>query len=181
MPLKRLTFAFYYYYSVTFVYSGWPDEFINTGVSLPGCSTTVEPPEEMNGTVVVFNGSSWELLPNHRNSTVYVTDTQQPVVVDYLEEIKTGSTALAPATPYDKWNGSEWVTDAEAQYAAAIMQAENDRQRLLKHVDAIMLDWRTELMLGEISDANRAKLSASLVYKNEVKEVDVTIDTENVN
>jgi hypothetical protein len=28
-----------------------------------------------------------------------------------------------------------------------------------------MLDWRTELMLGEISDTNRAKLSAWLAYK----------------
>ncbi|MDS0978878.1 tail fiber assembly protein, partial [Citrobacter portucalensis] len=33
------------------------------------------------------------------------------------------------------------------------------------------LDWRTELMLGEISDANRAKLSAWLAYKNKVKSI----------
>ncbi|EAX0034523.1 phage tail protein, partial [Salmonella enterica subsp. arizonae serovar 40:z36:-] len=49
------------------------------------------------------------------------------------------------------------------------------------HADAVMLDWRTELMLGEISDANRGKLSAWLAYKNEVKAVDVTTDPENVN
>ncbi len=58
--------------------------------------------------------------------------------------------------------------------------AENERQRLLAYADVVMLDWRTELMLGEISDTNRAKLSAWLAYKNEVKEVDVTIDPENV-
>ncbi|HGA1724754.1 TPA: tail fiber assembly protein [Escherichia coli] len=55
-----------------------------------------------------------------------------------------------------------------------IQAAENERQRLLSAADAIMLDWRTELMLGEISDANRAKLSAWLLYKNQVKAVDVT-------
>ncbi|WP_343105376.1 tail fiber assembly protein, partial [Escherichia coli] len=44
-----------------------------------------------------------------------------------------------------------------------------------------MLDWRTELMLGEISDANKAKLSAWLEYKNRVKAVDVTTDPENIN
>ncbi|MCB2241619.1 tail fiber assembly protein, partial [Salmonella enterica] len=43
------------------------------------------------------------------------------------------------------------------------------------------LDWRTELMLGEISDANRDKLSAWLDYKNEVKAVDVTTTPDNVN
>lgn len=36
-------------------------------------------------------------------------------------------------------------------------------------------------MLGEISDANRAKLSAWVAYKNDVKAVDVTIAPEHVN
>lgn len=62
-----------------------------------------------------------------------------------------------------------------------IQAAENERQRLLAAADAVMLDWRTELMLGEISDANRAKLSAWVAYKNEVKAVDVTTDPEHVN
>lgn len=62
-----------------------------------------------------------------------------------------------------------------------IAAAENERQRLLAYADAVMLDWRTELMLGEISDANRAKLSAWLAYKNEVKSADVTTDPEHVN
>ena len=62
-----------------------------------------------------------------------------------------------------------------------IQAAENERQRLLSAADAIMLDWRTELMLGEISDANRAKLSAWLLYKNQVKAVDVTTNPEHVN
>ena len=62
-----------------------------------------------------------------------------------------------------------------------IQAAENERQRLLSAADANMLDWRTELMLGEISDANRAKLSAWLLYKNQVKAVDVTTDPEHVN
>ena len=61
-----------------------------------------------------------------------------------------------------------------------IQAAENERQRLLSAADAIMLDWRTELLLGEISDANRAKLSAWLLYKNQVKAVDVTTDPEHV-
>ncbi|EGP9775943.1 tail fiber assembly protein [Escherichia coli] len=59
--------------------------------------------------------------------------------------------------------------------------AEQVRQQLLTQADAVMLDWRTELMLGEISDTNRAKLSAWLAYKNEVKPIDVTTDPEHVN
>lgn len=59
--------------------------------------------------------------------------------------------------------------------------AEQVRQQLLTHVDAVMLDWRTELMLGEISDANKAKLSAWMAYKNEIKSVDLTTAPEHVN
>ncbi|EBE4634893.1 tail fiber assembly protein [Salmonella enterica] len=55
-----------------------------------------------------------------------------------------------------------------------IQAAENERQRLLSAADAVMLDWRTELMLGEISDANKAKLSAWLAYKNQVNAVDIS-------
>ncbi|EDN0014518.1 tail fiber assembly protein [Salmonella enterica] len=56
-----------------------------------------------------------------------------------------------------------------------IQAAENERQRLLSAADAVMLDWRTELMLGEISDANKAKLSAWLAYKNQVNAVDINV------
>ena len=53
-----------------------------------------------------------------------------------------------------------------------IQAAENERQRLLAAADVVMLHWRTELMLVEISDANRAKLSTWLAYKNQVNAVD---------
>ncbi|MEB2744293.1 tail fiber assembly protein [Citrobacter portucalensis] len=62
-----------------------------------------------------------------------------------------------------------------------IAAAEYERQQLLTYADAVMLDWRTELMLGEISDTNRAKLSAWLAYKNEVKSADVTTGSGRVN
>ncbi|EFG2177739.1 tail fiber assembly protein [Escherichia coli] len=74
-----------------------------------------------------------------------------------------------------------WIDIPPPTREEPIAAAEQVRQQLLAHADATMLDWRTELMLGEISDANRAKLSASLAYKNEVKSVDVTTDPEHVN
>ena len=73
-----------------------------------------------------------------------------------------------------------WVDIPPQTREELITTAENERQRLLAHADAMMLDWRTELMLGEISDANKATLSEWLAYKNDVKSVDVTIDPEHV-
>lgn len=75
----------------------------------------------------------------------------------------------------------EWVDLPPQTREELISAIEQVRQQLLGHADAVMLDWRTELMLGEISDANRTKLSAWLAYKNQVKSVDVTTDPEHVN
>lgn len=74
-----------------------------------------------------------------------------------------------------------WVDIQAPTKEELIQNAKNERHRLLKNADTVMLDWRTELLLGEISDTNRAKLSAWLAYKNEVKSADVTADPENVN
>lgn len=74
-----------------------------------------------------------------------------------------------------------WIDIPPATSEELIAAAEQERQKLLAHADAVMLDWRTELMLGEISDANRAKLSAWLAYKNGVKSADVATAPEHVN
>ncbi|MFZ3614059.1 tail fiber assembly protein [Salmonella enterica subsp. enterica] len=104
------------------------------------------------------------------NNVVYAYDahgTQDAFIKEGLMPI-TRSEAMAIVNP-------------PPTHEELIQAAENERQRLLTAADAIMLDWRTELMLGEISDANRVKLSAWLAYKNEVKTVDVTTNPEHVN
>lgn len=171
----------YYYEPSTGEYRGWSDEYINVGVSMPGHSTTIELGEESPGFVSVFNGTGWEQQPDNRGVTVYSTADRATTVVNYIGEIRSGFTIVAPSTQYDMWDGNKWVTDTDAQRNAAITDAEIHRSQLLASADKIMLDWRTELMLGEISDANRAKLSAWLAYKNEVKAVDVTTDPGHVN
>ncbi len=73
-----------------------------------------------------------------------------------------------------------WSDIPPPSHEELIAIAEQVSQQLLTQADVVMLDWRTELMLGEISDANRAKLSAWIAYKNEVKAVDVTSDPEHI-
>lgn len=73
-----------------------------------------------------------------------------------------------------------WADTVPPTYEELVSAAEEERQQRLTHVDNVILDWRTELMLGEISEAKRAKLSEWLAYKNDVKLVDVTINPEKV-
>ena len=55
-----------------------------------------------------------------------------------------------------------------------IAQAENQRAQLLATADDVTSDWRVELMLGDISDEDKAKLSAWMDYKKVVKAVDTS-------
>lgn len=52
-----------------------------------------------------------------------------------------------------------------------LSRAEQERSRLLAYADYVIADWRTELMLGEISDADKLKLSEWMAYKRDVKAV----------
>ncbi|CZU93895.1 tail fiber assembly protein [Enterobacter hormaechei] len=56
-----------------------------------------------------------------------------------------------------------------------IAQAENQRAQLLATADDVTADWRVELMLGDISDEDKAKLSVWMEYKRKVKEVDTSL------
>ena len=89
---------------------------------------------------------------------------------DYPEN----TTTLAPATPYDTWNGSEWVTDTEAQHAADVEAAEQQKTALLSEAQATISLWQTELQLGIISDEDKTSLIAWMNYIKAVQAVDTS-------
>ncbi|EFO3873101.1 tail fiber assembly protein [Escherichia coli] len=183
IAIKAGDIIIYNYDGETREYISTSTEYLAVGVGIPACSCLDAPGSNKAGYAICrsVDLNLWEYVPDHRGETVYSTETGQKVTISDIGDYPENTTTKAPSTQFDKWNGTKWVTDEEAQHESAIMQAENERQRLIKHADAVMLDWRTELMLGEISDASRAKLSAWLAYKNEVKAVDVTSDPEHVN
>ncbi|WP_410734332.1 tail fiber assembly protein [Citrobacter freundii] len=164
----------FYCDAVTSEYIGWSDEFINVGVSMPGHSTDKDPGDEVSGEVAVFTDGAWKQEEDHRGETVYSTDSGVQNIVDYIGPVRDGYTSAAPSTPYDKWNGKKWVTDTDAQHTADVAAAEQYRQQLLRQIDDVTADWRVELMLGDISDDDKAKLTEWMAYKKEVKAVDVS-------
>lgn len=89
---------------------------------------------------------------------------------DYPE----GTTTQAPVTEYDTWNGSEWVTDTEAQHTAEVVAAEQQKAALLVQAQATISLWQTELQLGIISDEDKASLIARMNYIKAVQAVDAS-------
>ncbi|MEB2411171.1 tail fiber assembly protein [Enterobacter asburiae] len=151
-------------------------EYLAVGVGIPANSCVDAQGESKTGFAICRTAdlSSWVYITDHRGETVYSTETMQPVEVTVLGDYPEGTTPTAPTSPYDKWDGEKWVTDSAAKYQGDIADAEQHRQMLLAHVDELSSDWRVELMLGDITEVNKKKLSSWMAYKTAVKAVDIS-------
>ncbi|MBV7694091.1 tail fiber assembly protein, partial [Limnobaculum sp. M2-1] len=165
----------FYYSPVTGEYTGWSDEYINIGVSMPGHSTDIDPGDEVAKKVAVFRNGEWKREEDHRGEQVYSTTNATSYTVDYIGPIHEGLTSIAPSGPYEKWNGKKWVTDSNAQHAADVEIANQKKSALLVEAQETISFWQTELQLGIISDGDKADLIAWMQYIKAVKAVDVSM------
>ncbi|HBM7610036.1 TPA: tail fiber assembly protein [Enterobacter asburiae] len=151
-------------------------EYLAVGVGLPANSCTEVPGEAKAGSAIcrTEDFTAWEYVADHRGETVYSTQTGEAVIISAPGDYPEGTTILAPATPYDTWNGSEWVTDTEAQQAANVEAAEQKKSALLLEAQAAISLWQTELQLGIISDEDKASLIAWMNYIKAVQAVDTS-------
>lgn len=151
-------------------------EYLAIGVGLPANSCIDAPGESKEGFAICRTAdfTAWEYVADHRGETVYDTETGESEIVSLPGDYPEGTTTLKPATPYDTWNGSEWVTDTEAQHAAEVEAAEQQKAALLLEAQATISLWQTELQLGIISDEDKASLIAWMNYIKAVQAVDTS-------
>ncbi|WP_039057041.1 tail fiber assembly protein [Enterobacter sp. Bisph1] len=151
-------------------------EYLVVGVGIPANATLDAPLAAKEGYAVCRSttNETWEYIPDHRGETVYDIENGKPVPLTELGDYPADVTSLVPATPYDKWNGSAWVTDENAQKTAQVDKAEQSKtQRLIAAKNTISL-WQTELQLGVISDDDKKQLIAWLNYIKLVQAVDTS-------
>jgi len=77
---------------------------------LPAYSTAVTIPTIPTGFAVVFNGTTWDLLEDHRGDTVYDTDTKEQLAYGEIGIIDSQYTTIAPLE-FSTWNGNAWIVD----------------------------------------------------------------------
>ncbi|WJV64387.1 tail fiber assembly protein [Pectobacteriaceae bacterium CE70] len=109
-------------------YHGASDEYLMQGVGIPANSYADEPTSPKAGQALrrSDDGSAWEQVPDYRGQTVYRTQTGQAQTVTDLGDLPEDVTLMVPVTPFDKWDGTAWVTDTNAQHAAAITAAQQE-------------------------------------------------------
>lgn len=165
----------FYYDPETGEYTGWSDEYIHPGVSMPGDSTDIDPGDSVAGKVAVFTGTGWRLEEDHRGETVYSTADRSTSTIDYIGAIKDGFTSAAPATQYDTWNGEKWVTDEAVQKLGLIAEAEQRKQQLIDAAMQSISVIQLKLQAGRtLNDVDKAKLNTVLDYIDAVTETDTS-------
>lgn len=148
-------------------------EYLAIGVGVPANACIDAPGGSKEGFAICRRADStaWEYVVDHRGETVYSTITGEARVVSLPGDYPEDTTPVAPATPYDTWNGSKWITDMKAQYAANMEAAEHQKSALLVEAQAAISLWQTELQLGILSDKDKASLILWLTYIKELQAV----------
>ncbi len=133
---------------------GEGDAYIPPHTGLPANSTDIAPPDIPAGFVAVFNSdeSSWHLVEDHRGKTVYDVASGDALFISELGSLPENVTWLSPEGEFQKWNGTAWVKDTEAEKLFRIREVEETKNSLMQvaseHIaplqDAVDLEIATE-------------------------------------
>ncbi|MDX5561215.1 tail fiber assembly protein, partial [Escherichia coli] len=156
---------------------GEGDAYIPPHTGLPANSTDIAPPDIPAGFVAVFNSdeASWHLVEDHRGKTVYDVGTGDALFISEPGPLPENVTWLSPEGEFQKWNGTAWVTDTEAQRSAAVAAAETRRDSLLNSARQQLVISQTKLLLGRsLTENEQASLDAWLDYVDALNALDFT-------
>ena len=158
---------------VTGEYLNDSEEFLAQGVGLPAHSFIEPPLEAKEGFAVCRTESGWEYRADYRNSVAYSIESGSQSRVTELGELPANLTFLAPKTPFDLWNGFEWVTDLAAQRQAEIDAAKAEKyQRELKAKEMIE-KLADALDLNMALDGDEARLTEWRKYRVLLNQLDI--------
>lgn len=164
----------YCFDSITGEFIGSADEYLQQGVGLPAFASTVAPPQTDAGGVALYRDSGWKTIADHRGETVYSVVDGSAIVISDLGDYPADTTLLAPATAWDKWDGEKWVTDADGRQAANVKSAARQKSALINEANGVTQAWQTQLLLGIITDADKASLTKWMKYIQAVQAVDAS-------
>lgn len=168
------TLTVYGYDALTGEFTGAVQEFLAQGVGLPACACLTAPPDAQAGMVAVYQDGSWQRVPDHRGETVYPLSGGAPVKITALGDYPADTTTQAPATTFDRWDGEKWVTDSGAQQQSLLDAAAREKSARVSEANGITQAWQTQLLLGIITDADKALLTSWMKYIQAVQAADIT-------
>lgn len=155
---------------------GAGDAYIPPHTGLPADCTDIEPPEIPAGHIAVFSPekSAWSLTEDHRGQIVYRTDTGEALYISEPGPLPENVTTIAPDGQYEKWDGTKWVKDEEAEKAARLREAEETKKQLLQLATDKIAPLQDAVDLDEATDEEKARILAWKKYRVQVNRVDTS-------
>lgn len=147
---------------------------ILAGTGIPGFSTMSIAPVADDGFAVCWDGKAWNQVEDLRGKTAYKKSDLTSEMVRTIGPLDDEYTLLVPKTPYDKWDGSEWVTDADAQHAKDVANAEQKKNSFRTTADAEISWLQDAVDAGIATDEETAMLASWKNYRVLLMRVDVT-------
>lgn len=160
---------------VTGEYLNDSEEFLAQGIGLPAHSFIEPPLEAKEGFVVCRTESGWEYRADYRNSMAYSIESGSQSRVIELGELPANLTFLVPKTPFDLWNGSEWVIDLAAQRQAEIDTAKAEKHQLEQKAKEMIEKLSDALDLNMALDGDEARLAAWRKYRVLLNQLDINV------
>lgn len=110
------------------------------------------------------DGSAWEVVDDYRGQTVYHTQTKHSVTIDFIGELPETLTLLKPTSEFGRWDGKQWVIDAQAVKAAAINAAQTQKAQLAKEAESRITQLARKVRLELASTEEQNLLKAWEIY-----------------
>lgn len=117
---------------------------------------------------------SWLYVADNRGKTAYKTETRQSVEIDFFGDLPDTLTLLEPKTEFDKWNGKKWVTDNDAQKAALVAQAEQEKAQRLEEANVAITYLQEAVDVDLATEAETAALQEWKKYRVLLNRVDTS-------
>ncbi|MEF2402142.1 tail fiber assembly protein [Klebsiella pneumoniae] len=177
LAIKAGTVQVFHFDMASREFLGTEEVYIHVGVGLPAFSCLEEPPVQSEYQVAVRSEDnlSWSVTEDYRGITVYDIKTLASHVITEPGPIPDTVTTSAPSTPYDKWDGSAWLTDADAQYAADVAVADMQKKELITLASADISILQDAVALNMATDGERARLTSLQTYRVLLNRVDTSL------
>ncbi|HEI6775473.1 tail fiber assembly protein [Yersinia enterocolitica] len=170
------TLKVYNFRSDTQEFIGAGDAHIPPRMGLPANCTTIAPPDAPEGQIAVFDleRESWSLVDDHRGLRVYHTDNGQAMLITDLGPLPENCTQQAPNSSFDRWKGSRWVKDEEAEKRHHLAEAEQKKRVLLNEASTKIQILQDSIELGLATETTEAELLAWRKYRVLLDRVDIS-------
>nr|WP_314984174.1 tail fiber assembly protein [uncultured Pantoea sp.] len=166
------TITVYNFDALTGEFTCSSNEFLAQGVGLPANACITAPPVTEAGRVAIYQDGVWTAMADHRGKTVYSVADGSAVLINAPGDYPADTTLIKPATAWDKWDGTKWVKDAEAEHEAKLIAIEKEKSIRIAEANSACAAWQAQLLLGIITEDDKERLTAWMAYVQKIQRVD---------